>query len=1173
MNKKTQYASSSVLSYGLTLLTLGLPTAQAAPGTLAQQPLFLTNNVPPNVFLISDNSSSMDFEVLTSIPNNESGDNSILMDYSLLDVNDNNAPVTDPAPIYHRDTNGDGTADCDFTEGRIGDTHAGYGYVLESAANYYPSTPCFVAAEEEWRVRSHRFNHLYFNPERSYEPWPGYADAPYNAAPIDPLDVTVGSLDLRLDSAVLLNGNRRDYYETQAWSDWCASMGRTAPSATNIGDCKGWRYYPLADTNGDGTVDGAEKDPLWLHDLDPSDATDAALLQNFANWFTYHRKRDHVAKYAVTKVIAEAEGFRMGYAPINGTADRVEIQPADGDKNLLLKSVLNTTTLGTTPLVTALGAVGDYYKNSDFFGTAASDPILPEPEGRCQINNAILLTDGYYTDGSATNTLADVAEAYYDDDFKTYDGIQNMNTYTVAFGVKGTLDPDTTDIYAEGFEWPNPQDSDPAKIDDLWHAAVNGNGLFLSGDNSDELVESLRSALNDIDQQTESATAVTGSSFRLNDESLIYVSRFNAVDWTGELAAYSMDSSGNLTLTWSTDSTLANEDHSTREIITFDGADGVAFNWNDGSCSNCISSAMNEALSLASDGTLDPDLGQARLDYLRGKPSNEFADVAFRPRAALLGDIVNSSAVYVGAPASFYPNSDPFGVADDRYYDFWDANKGRTPLLYVGANDGMLHALNANTGEEVFAYVPETLFADLPLLTDPAYNHRFYVDNTPSVSDVYTNDAWRTVLVGGLGAGGRGVYALDITDPLNQSATPVEAYAAQRVLWEFNHDDDEDLGYSFSRPVIALTKQGWAAIVGNGYNSSDAADDNGTASLFILYLDADLSDAGEWDPGTDYRKIDTGVGGVDAAENGLSSPTAVDTDADGYVDRVYAGDLHGNLWAFDLTDADDANWDVAYQESDGTPVPLFKAAAADDTPQPITAKPSVIRHPFQPRVSANGPNLMVYFGTGQYLTTDDLGDTATQSFYGVWDSGRIGSGDTPLSRAVLHQQSIMSGQALGEDVRTTSGTAVNYEEGQFGWYFDLGPDADSAGERVISNAVVLNDTVFFNTYIPSIVPCDSGGSSWFMFVDAASGGTPRAPVISINNDTVMDLVDLGSGDSPPSGLLLEGALSSPSLSLGAGNSGIGATLIHTQTGIENLATDLGAAMLGRRLSWRELRQE
>jgi type IV pilus assembly protein PilY1 len=992
VSRKKQHVTSATFAYAFTLLTLGLPTAQAAPGTLAQQPLFLTNNVPPNVLFVNDNSFSMSWEIL--FPGGELG-----ADGRLSENSDNLTP-----PLIHNTTC---TLNSEIdTEEKIAEHYRArqYGRILQISSNECTQT----VAEEEWRARTRAYNRLYFDPQRQYEPWPGYNNSSITQAPIDPTTFdwdsespTAGSyVNLTSDSALLVNGNRSGYYATSEWTNWCASNQSTA------GTCKGWRYYTWIDSDSEDDIDEGELSIHWIKDQD--DAT----KQNFANWFTYHRKREYVAKYAIAKVISETNGMRMGTATINlppeGPSGRVPIQPADSDKETLLDAVFKTDVTARTPLRSALENAGKYYKNGDFFGTA-HDPILPDPAGQCQINNTILMTDGYY-DGDEFDTpefatLADAAEFYYQD-LRSLEGEQRMHTYTVAFGVQGTLDHDT-DVYADDFTWPDPTISDAAKIDDLWHAAVNGNGLFLSGDNSDELVESLRSALNDIDQQIESATSVTGSSFRLDDDSLIYVSRFNAADWTGELLAYSMDSSGNLTLTWSTDSTLANEDHSTREIITFDGADGVAFNWNDGSCSNCISSAMNEALSLTSDGTLDPDLGQARLDYLRGKPSDEFADVAFRPRAALLGDIVNSSAVYVGAPASFYPNSDPFGVEENRFFDFWDANKGRTPLLYVGANDGMLHALNANTGEEVFAYVPETLFADLPLLTDPAYNHRFYVDNTPSVSDVYTNDAWRTVLVGGLGAGGRGVYALDITDPLNQSATPVEAYAAQRVLWEFNHGDDEDLGYSFSRPVIALTKQGWAAIVGNGSNSSDAADDNGTASLFILYLDADLSDAGEWDPGTDYRKIDTGVGGVDAAENGLSSPTAVDTDADGYVDRVYAGDLHGNLWAFDLTDADDANWDVAYQESDGTPVPLFKAAAADDTPQPITAKPSVIRHPFQPRVSANGPNLMVYFGTGQYLTTDDLGDTATQSFYGVWDSGRIGSGDTPLSRAVLHQQSIM----------------------------------------------------------------------------------------------------------------------------------------------------------------------
>lgn len=1165
---KKQQAFSPLPAYALTLLVGGTPTVQAAPGELAQQPLFLINNVAPNVFFLNDDSGSMDFEVLTTIPDDKSGSDSILLDYSLMDVDEENLP-----PVEHRDIDGDGTADCNFSNRRLNtDTgHPGYGYVLETSVNSYSDPDdkdvvdpaCLVAAEQEWRVRSHRFNHLYFNPERTYEPWPGREDAPYDAAPIDPTDPDSSTIDLSTQSAVLFNDSRSAYYSTQAWADWCGGddVGRT----TDTGTCKGWRYYPMADTDGNGIVEGAEKDPVWLHDLDPSNASDAALLQNFANWFTYHRKREYVAKYAISKIIDETNGVRMGFATINNNSNnRVEIQDADADKSSLISAVLGTASDGSTPLVSALEDAGDYYKDHNFFGdTNAADPVLAAPDGACQINNAILMTDGYYSDGSANKTLASVAAAYYAD-FRDYPGTQNMNTYTVAFGVQGTLPPDTN-VYAEDFTWPDPTSSDAAKIDDLWHAAVEGHGLFLSAGNSNELVEALTSAISDITGQVQSANAVATSAFQLRQDSPIYISRFNPSDWSGELLAYRFNIDGGISdadLIWNAATELEDQDETTRAIITFNGRTGVKFLWDD------ISPAMQTELTAGDTDT--PGIGAARLDYLRGKPSDEFSDFSFRPRNSLLGDIVNASPVYVGAPAGFYPDSDPFGAVNDRYYDFWDRYKNRPPVIYVGANDGMLHGFDAGSGAELFAYVPEAAFPYLHTLTDPAYTHRFFVDSTPSVGDVYLDGNWRTVLVGGLGAGGRGVYALDITEPNRFE----EAHAAERVLWEFNEfnsDADGDLGYTFSRPVIALTEDRqegrWAAIVGNGYNS-----DSGVASLFIIYLDADLSDG--WTLNRDYRVISTGAGSAND-KNGLSSPTAVDSDADGYVDRVYAGDLKGNMWAFDLRETGDT-WKVAYQEADGTPVPLFNAAVSGE-PQPITAKPSVIRHPFQPTLGDTAPNLMILFGTGQYLTRDDLDNTQTQSFYGVWDRGRaVDRNNAPLNRDKLVRQNITTGQEMDLDVRTTTRHQVSYDEG-FGWYIDLSPDADSAGERVISSAVVINNTVFFTTYIPNSNPCGQGGRSWFMFVNAADGGTPLEPVISISGDRLInadDLVTLNGETSAPSGLLVEGTLGRPTLDFGDGQNGNnGSALIHTEGGIDKLATNLRERALGRRLSWRELRDD
>jgi len=1134
---KKQQSYSSFLAYALALLAGLCGTAQAAPGNLAQQPLFLQTSVTPNVFFLTDDSGSMQYELQTR-------DARSRMEGRLKEDSDTLEPA-----FTHNET-------CSFPPGasasKIEASYRArlYAFILEMG-DY--TAPCgYTVAEEEWRARFYEYNTLYYNPNRTYQHWDGtdsngvaFKDAKITEAPLNPADPDGPTIDLTKDSAVLVDG-KRTYYDTEAWRNWCSE---NAPTAT----CEGWRYY-IKDTNGNLTI-------KWVNALSDAEKT------NFANWFTYHRKREYVAKYAISKVITETKGVRMGFAGINNNGDnRVEIQAANADKSTLISAVQNTVSTYITPLVGALKDVGDYYKDHNFFGeTNAADPILPAPDGTCQINNTILMTDGYY-DGPSPETLASVAATYYDTDFRSdLPGTQNMNTYAVAFGVTGTLDPygtktpddpSDTDPNNAAFSWPAPSSSDAAKIDDLWHATVNGHGKFLSANDSSQLVDALSSAISDITGRVQSANSVATASFQMSENTPIYISRFSSSTWSGELLAYTIDGQGKLSAPlWNAATELDKEDNTSRQIITFNGATntGVKFLWND------ISNAMQNDLTA---GDTAAGIGQARLTYLRGKRSDSFT---FRQRTSLLGDIVNATPVYVGAPASLYPDTAPFGAANDRYYNFWDSNKGRDPVIYVGANDGMLHAFDAASGAERFAYVPETVYTNLADLTRPDYSHHYFVDQTPSVSDVYLNNHWRTVLVGGLGAGGRGIYALDITDPNRFD----EAYAAERVLWEFNSGDDSNLGYTFSKPVIALTRDGnqsrWTAIVGNGYNS-----DSGVASLFIIYLDADLSDG--WTLNSDYRIITTKAGSAND-KNGLSSPAAVDTDGDGYVERIYAGDLQGNMWAFDQ-DADN-NWQVAYGTGDA-PAPLFTATDGDSIPQPITAKPSIIRHPFQPTLTSTTPNLMVLFGTGQYLTRNDLSDTQTQSFYGVWDSN---SNSTPLSRDDLVNDIITSGQ----DVNNTSITArittpsepVQYGQSS-GWYIDLAPDADSVGERVISNAVVINNTVFFSTYIPND-GCNSGGSSWFMFVNAADGGFPNEPVININNDLVVDANDLvtlnqNADATAPSGLLIEGSLGTPTISFGSGQNG--SVLLNTEDGIISRAANLGANdILGKRISWRELRTE
>ena len=1193
---------NSTLAYALTLVVGGVSSAHAAPGSIAQQPLFLQSSVAPNIFFLNDNSGSMQWELMTK-------------DYTeggrLKVDSDSLTPALTHNPGCSSDANNNGYIDETDDSGNIIDFNNKlriYSQILQTSS----LGSCDTVAEEEWRARLHQYNATYYNPGRTYSPWAGkdangsdlFSGAIITAAKIDPSDLNSATIDLTEDSAVLVNDTR---FSEADWTNWCSTHGFAS-------DCKGWRYYSWNDDNDDGVIEGDELAVHWVKDLDPGTGDNPPInnQKNFANWFSYHRSRELSAKYATSIAIQEATQARIGYGTINSSSTnsiRIDDQSAEHTidnqtvthKTAVLNKLFNTSSSGSTPLRSKLKAVGEYYEDGSFFGADGNSPILSEADGgACQPNNVIMMTDGFYGGGSPNvgntdgdngapyadtyaNTLADVAMDFYERDLATtitnlssdkainekdytpdVDDTalhQHMNTHTLAFGLSGSINPDTVDINADGFSWPEPLADSAARIDDLFHAAVNGRGNYLSTSDPDKLVNALISTVRDITDTSQSATSVAVSAFRLTEHSLIFFSRFSSDSWSGELVAHSINADGliNTAETWNA-ATLLNNNNS-RNIATYSDNDGVAFQWAN------ISEAMQTSLTAGDD---EAGIGQARLDYLRGETENDFG---FRQRESILGDIINSSPVYVGAPASPYPDRDPFGTSNKRYFDFWDDNKGRTKMLYVGANDGMLHGFNANNGEEKMAYVPATLFPNLHELTNPDYTHRYYVDKTPTVGDAFfapqgngTAD-WHTVLVGALGAGGQGLFALDITDPDN--------FDEDDVLWEFNSGIDDDMGYSFSQPTITLTNEGrWAAIVGNGYDSA-----NGDAALFIIYLDADPSDVNGWVEGTDYRKISTEVGSADN-KNGLSTPTAVDSNGDGYVDRVYAGDLKGNMWAFNLAGNNASNWGVTYQK-DSTPQPLFQASNAAGDTQPITAKPSVIRHPSYPSFSDTAPNLMILFGTGQYVSQDDLTNTETQSFYGVWDKGQaLDQNNNELSRSNLIGQTITTGEDNGITARITSNNNVPYSDAdntqRFGWYIDLDTADAETGERVVSNAIVINDVVFFTTYIPNNAACGTGGSSWFMFLNAVNGSYPDKPVVSINNDRFVnedDMVSLNDADeTAPSGLLIEGTLGSPSMDMGT-LTGNGTTLINTSEGIDNIATNGNVSGDDPRMSWRELRPD
>lgn len=531
--------------------------------------------------------------------------------------------------------------------------------------------------------------------------------------------------------------------------------------------------------------------------------------------------------------------------------------------------------------------------------------------------------------------------------------------------------------------------------------------------------------------------------------------------------------------------------------------------------------------------------------------------------AWLLGDIVNSDAVYVSNEDYGYAGKSASipeaGTNGATYKTFVDAKtdatskKSKYMMTYIGANDGYLHGFDARipplssgvrikdplAGQELLAYMPNTVFAgnNLKNLSSPDYTHQYFVDGSPKVSDVYYGSAWHTVLVGTTGAGGKGVFALDVTNPSTFAA-------ANPVLWEISNTDapeaaditefSANMGYSLPQPSIGRMANGkWAAIVANGYAST-----NGKAVLYIIDIQT----------GNILKTIDTGEGSA-TLKNGLSTPFAADVNQDGIIDAVYAGDLLGNMWKFDVSDKMDSKWDVAYKKS-GASIPLFTAcfdassdASCDVSRQAITNKPQVGKVG-----STQTPgDVMVYFGTGKYFedSDNDILNTKTQSFYGIWDKCPLGGSATLCSSTVpkstLVKQTIMAELTSPANIRVTSPNTVDYST-KNGWHMDfedpnstITPKANK-GERIVSASLLRGGRIIFVTLIPTpdtttkdVCIAGSKSESWLMEMDALSGARLKTPALDINGsgtvtdeDTVSVMVDGVATDVPASGVKMKG---------------------------------------------------
>ncbi|GGK01763.1 type IV pilus biogenesis factor PilY1 [Pseudomonas matsuisoli] len=707
---------------------------------------------------------------------------------------------------------------------------------------------------------------------------------------------------------------------------------------------------------------------------------------------------------------------------------------------------------------------------------------------------------------------------------------QHMVNYTVSFGLSAALDrnnvPWTGETYAgAGYEallsgkatwWPlnnlgNEQINDQGKVYDLWHAAVNSRGEFFNADSPDKVVDAFAQIINRIGNYATSSTrpAVAASQTTDSTQREIYETEFSSGDWSGDVKRYNLNAAGARTLVWSAKSKLVAA--RTVKMASTDGTVGLQnFTWGN------LNAAQRDYLNVNPFSTSQASdlLGEPRTEYIRGVRTREgTGSTDFRPRSTVLGDIVNSTPVLVKA-AQYVPYlADRIDGSAGTYASFQRTVATRTPVVYVGANDGMLHGFNAETGDETFAFIPTAVFPNLSRLTGQNYKsggHRFYVDGTPVVSDVYYDNEWHTVLIGTLRGGGRSLFALDVTNP-----------GDVKLLWEFSH---EDLGYTFATPTVARLNNGkWAVVTGNGYGNQNGSTPD-KAALFVL----DVKTGAQLTP--DQKPLV--VTGDTTKANGLSSVRLADNNSDGIADYAYAGDLQGNLWRFDLFDASTTASDTPFS-STGVSIsynakPLFKAVDANGNAQAITAPPSLVRHPTQ-------RGYLVIIGTGKYFEDKDaaVDTTRAQSIYAIWDrktKGEATGGTNPpsITRSSLIEQTITSTTASGSSnpVRLLSkNVPVWYKDGtttaqqdndssvrHWGWRMDLQVSTSKLGEMMISPMTARGDALIFTTLTPNDDPCKDGVTGWLYGLNPTSGARTSFNVFDFNGDGIVDSDDSVDGE-------------------------------------------------------------
>lgn len=815
--------------------------------------------------------------------------------------------------------------------------------------------------------------------------------------------------------------------------------------------------------------------------------------------------------------------------------DNTEIGDQDGASGTP-RPVLDGTATANT-----LADVAAYYLNTDLrtgaTGSAACTSGSPTGADVC---------------GNSTNTAIRPDEK------------QVMKTFTLGLGASGYMQfspsylTDTSgDFYSvrEGVSpdpssgvcswqtsgacnWPTPVSNTLTTVDDLWHAAVNGGGTYFSASNPTTLYTGLSSAILSLAAQIGASSAATTSNPNVSaGDNQVFLSSYKTSEWSGELLSKRLDletgAVTNATPDWSARDQLNN--NSSRTIYMYSsGASNKlkAFSWGTMSSSErdyfALSYITAAGRSLSQFCSFGPfcltaanqtlGAGENLVKFLQGERTNE-GDVTdptkyYRQRAHRLGDIVNSESVYVSKSQVKY---------NDTGYDaFATSIASRQGMVYVSSNDGMLHAFRADTGDELWAYVPTAVLPNMYKLADKQYatQHQYLADGTPVVQDVYIGGAWKTLLVSGMGAGGRGYFALDVTDP-----------SAPKALWEYT---ENNLGLTMGKAEIGKLINGtWVVMFASGYNNVSPGD--GIGRLYVLNAAT----------GALIRTISTGVG-TTTTPSGLTHIRAwVDnSELDNTIQRVYAGDNGGNLWRFDVNDT------IGASGYDAQRIATLKDSTGKA--QPITSRPEL---------GQVGAYAMVFVGTGRYLGQTDLTDASPQSIYGIKDTlGTVDIGDPRLVANNFVQQTLTAGTcptgssacASGQVVRTNGTPQPVNLDVNGGWFVDLPESRErvNTDPQLALGTLVVNSNVVANGNV-----CQAGGRAWANFFDYRTGAAV---------DSAKNVASVALGDA---------IATRPSIVELPNNKLVGVTQMSNGSTESPTIPTPGRSAATRRLSWRDLLQQ